>query len=65
MVRARKIVLVLSKFGGVTEVTYENPITIQKAESEIIDDSHYLWVLELTNGKKIRYVYGKKQRNTK
>ena len=65
MVKVRKITLVLSKFGGVTEITYDNPITIQKAESEIKDDSHYLWVLELTNGKKIRYVFGKRQRNTR
>lgn len=61
MERVRKIVLVLSKLGGVTEITYDNPISIERAETEIIDDSHYLWVLELTNGKKIRYVYGKRQ----
>ena len=63
MARVRKITLVLSKLGGVTEITYENPISIERAETEIVDDSHYLWILELTNNKKIRYVYGKRQKD--
>jgi len=62
MERVRKIVLVLSKLGGVCEISYDKPIPIEQAEKEIIDDSHYLWILELTDGKKRKYYYGKKQK---
>lgn len=62
MAQVKKIILVLSKFGGITEVCYDSPISIERAEKEIVDSIHFMWVLELTNGKKIKYVYGKRQK---
>lgn len=60
MSQVKKITLIMSKYGGVTEVEYDPPIDMAIALG-IIDSTHLLWVLEMTSGERIKYLYGKRQ----